>query len=101
MSWLNGINWFEAGMLFCFGLAWPVNIYKSIKSRSTKGKSIMFSYVVLVGYISGTIFKLTSSLDIVLWLYIFNFVAVSVDLVLYYMNKNHERQIIRDAELQE
>ncbi len=100
MDWFNGINWFEAGMIFCFGLAWPVNIYKSIKSRSTQGKSAMFSYVVLTGYMFGTIFKLTSKLDIVLVLYLFNLVAVSVDLTLYYINKKREIRIEQEAELQ-
>ena len=33
---------FEAGMLLCFGAAWPMNIIKSIKTKSTKGKSLPF-----------------------------------------------------------
>jgi len=43
---------FEAGMLICFGASWPLDIYKSLKSRSTAGKSVMFMFVLCVGYFS-------------------------------------------------
>ncbi|MDK2903673.1 MAG: hypothetical protein PWQ93_1592, partial [Clostridiales bacterium] len=44
---------FESIMLLCFGAAWPFSIYKSYKSRSTAGKSLVFSLLLLIGYISG------------------------------------------------
>ncbi|MBZ9685862.1 hypothetical protein G9F72_005835 [Clostridium estertheticum] len=81
---------FEAGMLICFGLAWPANIYKSIKSRSTKGKSSTFLIIVIVGYIFGIIHKILYSRDIILILYIINLLMVLVDLILYYRNKKYE-----------
>lgn len=81
---------FEMGMLVCFGLAWPVNIYKSVKSRSTKGKSVMFLIVVWLGYVSGIIHKLVYSLDIVLFLYVLNLAMVSADIVLYIVNRRNE-----------
>ncbi len=81
---------FEMGMLLCFGFAWPVNIYKSVKSRSTKGKSVMFLFVVWLGYVSGIIHKLVYSFDIVFWLYVLNLVMVSVDIVLYIINRRNE-----------
>ena len=31
-------------MLFCFGFSWPFSIAKSIRTRSTKGKSLMFAF---------------------------------------------------------
>lgn len=83
---------FEAGMLVCFGFAWPVNIYKSLKSRSTRGKSVMFLYVVLAGYASGIIHKLLYNRDIVLVLYIINMVMVTADTILYYRNRRYERK---------
>src|SRR5450756_2332444 len=43
---------FEAGMLICFGAAWPTNIAKSLKSRTAKGKSLPFLIIVMVGYVS-------------------------------------------------
>jgi hypothetical protein len=31
---------FEIAMLVCFGAAWPVSIYKSLKTRAVAGKSL-------------------------------------------------------------
>ncbi len=83
---------FEAGMLICFGLAWPVNIYKSVTSRSTKGKSVFFLYVVIVGYIFGIIHKLLYSPDLVLGLYLLNIAMVTADIILYYRNRHYEKK---------
>ena len=87
----NSMSIFEAGMLICFGLAWPVNIYKSITSRSTKGKSVFFLYVVEVGYVSGIIHKLLYSPDLILGLYILNLLMVLADIILYYRNRRYEK----------
>lgn len=83
---------FEAGMLLCFGAAWPLNIYKSVKSRTAAGRSMMFQWAILVGYICGIIHKILYSNDIVLYLYILNFVMVAIDTVLYFRNKKLDRQ---------
>lgn len=80
------MSFFEAGMLACFGVAWPINIIKSYKSRTAAGKSIFFQWAILVGYVCGIIHKLLYSQDLVLFLYILNFVMVSIDTVLYYRN---------------
>ncbi len=84
---------FEAVMLLCFGLAWPLSIIKSIKSKSTKGKSLFFMIVIGIGYVSGTIHKLIYSMDIVLILYILNGIMVSTDIVLYAVNRKRERKL--------
>ncbi|MBZ9685833.1 hypothetical protein G9F72_005675 [Clostridium estertheticum] len=65
-------------------------MYKSIKSRSTKGKSAMFLIIVIVGYIFGIIHKILYSRDIIMILYLINFLMVLVDLILYYKNKKYE-----------
>ena len=83
---------FEAGMLLCFGAAWPLNIYKSVKSRTAAGRSMMFQWAILVGYICGIIHKILYSNDIVLYLYILNLVMVAIDTVLYLRNKKLDRQ---------
>jgi len=83
---------FEAGMLLCFGVAWPINIIKSYRSRTAAGKSVIFEYAIEVGYICGIIHKLLYSRDIVLILYIINFVMVSVDMALYYCNRALDRK---------
>ena len=51
---------FEMGMLLCFGAAWPLNIYKSLKSRTTAGRSILFQWAIIIGYICGIIGKVMS-----------------------------------------
>ena len=78
---------FEAGMLLCFGAAWPMNIIKSLRSRTAGGKSVIFQWAILVGYICGITNKLLYSMDIVLVLYILNFVMVATDTVLIYRNR--------------
>lgn len=83
---------YEIGMLVCFGAAWPLNIYKSFKSRTAAGRSILFQWAILAGYISGIIHKLLYSRDVVLYLYILNFAMVAVDTVLYFRNKRLDRQ---------
>lgn len=84
---------FEVGMLVCFGLAWPADIYKSFKSKTSEGKSILFLDVVLLGYISGIIHKIINSRDYVLILYIINFVLVAIDIILYYVYKNNKSKM--------
>jgi hypothetical protein len=78
---------FEAGMLLCFGAAWPVNIAKSLRTRSAVGKSLPFLLVIELGYICGITHKLLYSRDIVLFLYILNFCMVMVDIFLYFRNR--------------
>ncbi len=84
---------FEAIMLICFGAAWPLSIYKSYTSRSNSGKSLYFLYIILMGYFSGIIHKLVYSYDLVIFLYILNFLMVLTDIILYYRNKSLEKTV--------
>ena len=90
---------FEIGMLVCFGAAWPLNIYKSFKSRTCAGRSILFQWAILLGYICGIVHKLIYSRDVVLFLYVLNFVMVAIDTVLYFRNKQLDRQRAEAKEL--
>ena len=83
---------FEALMIICFGAAWPFSIFKSYHSRKTGGKSVVFLYVVLLGYVSGCIHKLRCSMDPIIWLYALNGVMVSIDIFLFYRNRFIERR---------
>jgi hypothetical protein len=76
---------FEALMLICFGAAWPLSILKSFRSRRNDGKSLFFLLVILLGYVSGIIYK-TSNPNLVIVLYIINALMVTIDLGLYYRN---------------
>jgi hypothetical protein len=82
---------FEVGMLACFGAAWPMNIWKSLKSRTAAGKSVIFQWAILVGYICGITHKLLYSMDVVLALYILNFLMVATDTILIYRNRKLDR----------
>lgn len=79
---------FEIGMLVCFGFAWPAAIMKSIKTKSVEGKSVLFLYIVMTGYLFGIVHKIVNNLDFVVFLYALNFLMVFTDLMLYYKNKN-------------
>ena len=78
---------FEIAMLACFGAAWPMNIVKSYRSRTAAGRSMTFQWAIILGYICGITHKILYSNDIVLYLYILNFVMVSIDTGLYFRNR--------------
>ncbi|MBP5308940.1 MAG: hypothetical protein J6Z34_07400 [Clostridia bacterium] len=81
----------ETIMLICFGLSWPISVYKSATSHSTKGKSLFFILAVIVGYLAGITGKIIGgNTNYVLALYVINLIFVSVDLLLYFRNKKHE-----------
>ena len=84
---------FEIIMLLCFSAAWPFSIARSWKSRSTKGKSVIFLIVVLIGYLSGIIHKSQCARDPVITLYIYNASLVLADLALYLRNSLLEKRM--------
>ena len=47
----------EVLMIVSFGASWPLNVIKSYKSRTTKGKSLAFLCLIVFGYIAGIISK--------------------------------------------
>jgi len=90
------MNIFESIMLICFGFAWPLSIYKSIVSKKTAGKSLLFLLVLQIGYVAGVLFKLTEywggnePISINLYLYILNFVMITIDELLFLRNRKLE-----------
>jgi Na+/glutamate symporter len=74
----------EMMMLLCFAFGWPVSIIKSLRTKVVKGKSPAFMMIVIVGYLFGIVYKITSGFDWVSYLYIFNITIVSIDLFLYF-----------------
>jgi hypothetical protein len=83
---------FEAIMLVCFGAAWPASIYKSFITKTAKGKSLAFLFIVLAGYVSGILHKIFYNLDWILVLYIINSIMVFVDLILTFRNHTLDAQ---------
>jgi len=74
---------FEALMLICFGVSWPISIAKALRTRVVVGKSLTFMIVLIIGYGCGVTHKLLYSFDWITGLYALNMVLVSTDLVLY------------------
>ena len=84
---------FEVGMLVCFGISWPISVIKSIRSRSASGKSILFTVVIIIGYLFGIANKIYSNtITYVFWLYIFNILVVTTDLIVSLINKKNSKR---------
>ena len=84
----------EIVMIVSFGFSWPLNVIKSYKSRTTKGKSLAFLLLIFFGYIAGISSKFVNesymaniaSKWYVLFFYVLNFIMVCADLVMYIRN---------------
>ena len=93
-------EFFEIVMIVSFGASWPMNVMKSYKARSAKGKSITFLALIFFGYIAGIISKLINDAYMasfaskwyVLFFYVLNLAMVSVDLALYVRNYRLDKQ---------
>lgn len=83
---------FEIGMLVCFGVSWPLSIWKTWRSKRTDGKSRLFISVVIAGYICGVLHKLFYNFDLVIILYIFNLAMVGFDLYLTNLYKTKRKE---------
>lgn len=79
---------FEAGMLICFGASWPAAVYKTYKTKNVAGKSILFLFLILLGYSCGIMHKIMYNPDGVLYLYVLNFMLVFCDFLLYLRYQN-------------
>lgn len=79
---------FEIFMIVLFGASWPLNVLKSYRARTTKGKSLGFLVLIFVGYLCGITSKLLlpSFKWYVMFFYVLNTVMVGADLLLYYRN---------------
>ncbi len=84
----------EICMVVLFGASWPLNVIKSYKSRTTKGKSLAFLILIFIGYICGITAKLTATNYkwYVLFFYVLNFIMVGIDLILYVRNYNLDKK---------
>ena len=84
----------EVIMIVSFGASWPLNVIKSYRSRTTKGKSLAFLCLIFFGYVAGISSKLInetymasiSSKWYVLFFYVLNLIMVGADLCLYVRN---------------
>ena len=85
---------FEILMIISFGVSWPMNVIKSFKAGTTKGKSLTFLLLIFFGYIAGITSKLVNEAYMmnigekwyVLFFYVLNFIMVGADILMYVRN---------------
>ena len=85
----------EIMMIVSFGASWPMNVLKSWRARSAKGKSVAFLCLIIIGYVAGIASKFANEAYMaqfaskwyVLFFYFLNLTMVSVDLCLYFRNR--------------
>ena len=83
---------FEMIMLICFGASWPFNIAKSLRSRTARGKSMVFEWFIIVGYLCGLAGKILSgNITYVAAFYVLDIAMVSTDLALTIRNHRLDR----------
>lgn len=90
----------EVVMIVSFGASWPMNVMKSWKARTAKGKSVAFLCLVLFGYVAGITGKFLNPAYMarfaedwyVLFFYFLNFIMVFTDLMIYFRNKKLDAQ---------
>lgn len=88
----------EALMVVCFGISWPISIAKSIKARTTKGKSILFLFFILTGYGVGIASKIVGdAINYVFFFYCLNFTMVATDIGVYFRNRGLDAAALRTA----
>ncbi len=79
---------FETLMLVFFGLSWPFNIAKSLRSRTARGKSLLFEAFIITGYLFGLAGKFISgNVTYVAAVYVLDILMVSADFVLTCRNR--------------
>lgn len=84
----------EIVMIVSFGASWPLNVLKSYRARTTKGKSLPFLVLIFFGYVAGIASKFLnetymaqfSSKWYVLVFYFLNLTMVGIDLALWCRN---------------
>ncbi len=84
----------ESIMLICFGCSWPVSVVRNIRAHTAKSMSLGFILLIIAGYIAGIAAKVYSgNFTYVLAVYIFNLIAVSANLVVYFINRLHDSRL--------
>ena len=88
-------NFLEAFMLICFGLSWPLSLYKNIKAKPAKSMSLQFTLLIITGYIAGITAKIVNNnFNYVLVIYILNLIIVSANIVVYFINLRYDKRSI-------
>ena len=85
---MNAAEILEILMIVCFCFSWPMNVVKSYKARTTKGKSLGFLMMIIIGYLCGIASKIISGSYkwYVMFFYVLNLFMVSLDVAMYARN---------------
>ena len=90
----------ECVMLICFGFSWPISVLKNYKARTAKSMSLNFILLIIIGYIAGIGAKLYShKLNYVLIVYIFNLLMVTLNLAVYFRNRQLDKEKIKKTSM--
>ncbi len=101
---LTFASYMEMLMLICFGASWPINVSKAWKARSTKGISVLFYCLILLGYLVGIAAKLALIAYYapapwyetvhwyVMFFYVLNTLMVSAGVAVYFRNRALEKK---------
>lgn len=95
----------EIIMIVSFGASWPLNVAKSLRTRSAKGKSVAFLLFIFFGYIAGIASKFTNAAYMaqfadkwyVLVFYFLNLSMVGLDIILYFRNRKLDKEREKNA----
>ena len=83
---------FEMFMLICFGLSWPMSVIKNIRARTARSMSLPFTLLIIVGYNARITAKIMSGqVNFVLAVYLINLAIVSLNVIVYFINRRHDR----------
>lgn len=89
---------FEAAMLVCFGLSWPLNALKAYKAGTAKGTSWQFIGLITIGYAAGIAAKFASaSINWVLAVYFINVICLGANWLVYFRNRKLDAAADADA----
>lgn len=83
----------ETAMLLCFGLSWPLSVIKNIRAGTAKTMSLPFILLITAGYAAGISAKIMDGrINYVLAVYLANLFFVTVNLVVYFINRRNDRK---------
>lgn len=90
----------ETVMIISFGMSWPLNVLKSYRARTAKGKSLAFLILLLFGYACGITSKFINpdfmanfnTKWYIVFFYCLNFVMISADLFMYFRNRKLDKE---------
>ncbi len=96
----------EIVMIVSFGASWPLNVIKSYKARTAKGKSLPFLLLIFFGYVAGIASKFMNEAYMaafsekwyVLFFYFLNITMVGLDLIMYVRNRNLDKKREQNGE---